>query len=275
MTCCLHASLVLQKASNYQCFGCEEEAIHIRHTNLYSAVRDITVVNRTHDDWLGVLNCSVTAEELERSIPEVDLNDCDNDHDGDATGPTLPHGHGTRYQKGRRQVDTAEAAYKAEKIAILKSRFNESLNVLEAATSHEEVDNFFGIIDNGCFAIKRQLPALPARTVTTIARRPAGDAPRKVGARGLTARKRAQKQQKNEAPLKMRQRARAALSGASTEQAIQIESSSVSGADDASAYDAADSSSELDLHEISKWRNNFLDSSSQSSTDDEESDDDF
>jgi hypothetical protein len=39
MTCCLHVSLVLQKASNYQCFGCEEEAIHIRHTNLYSAVR--------------------------------------------------------------------------------------------------------------------------------------------------------------------------------------------------------------------------------------------
>jgi hypothetical protein len=121
-------------------------------------------VKRTHDDLLGVLNCSVTAEELERSIPEVDLNDCDNDHDGDVTGPSLPHGHRSRYQTGRRQVDTAEAAYKSEKIAILKSRFNESLNVLEAATSHEEVDNFFGI-DNCCFAIKRQLPALPARTV--------------------------------------------------------------------------------------------------------------
>jgi hypothetical protein len=91
---------------------------------------------------LGVLNGSVTADELERSIPEVDLNDCDNDHDGDATGPSSPHVHGTRYQKGRRQVDTAEAAYKAEKIAILKSRFNESLDVLEAATSHEEVDNY-------------------------------------------------------------------------------------------------------------------------------------
>lgn len=96
-----------------------------------------------------------------------------------------------------------------------------------------------------------------------------------MGARGLTARKRAQKQEKNEAPLKMQQRARAAFSGASTEQAIQIESSSVSGADDASAYDAADSSSELDLREISNWRNNFLDSSSQSSTDDESSDDDY
>ena len=100
-----------------------------------------------------------------------------------------------------------EIAYKFEKMAILKSRFFEALNVLEAATAREDVDNFFTIIDDGVFAIKRKLPALPARTVTTRAKRPSGE--RKAKPRPLK-----QKQQKKEgaAPMSMQRRARAASS---------------------------------------------------------------
>ena len=97
--------------------------------------------------------------------------------------PPAPHQHGTRFQQGRRDKNADEIAYKAEKIAALKSRFFEAVNVLEAATSREDVDAFYTIIDTGVFDIKRKLPALPARTITTVARRPAAEPKRQASSR--------------------------------------------------------------------------------------------
>ena len=182
MSCCLHVSMGIQKASNYSCFGCEEEAIHVRHTNMYAALRNIHVVKRTHDDWKGVICKSLEPKDVEAAFPELSMDE-DQGDDAMDDEPPAPHQHGTRYQKGRRDMNADEIAYKAEKIAALKSHFFETLNILEAATSRNDVDSFSAIIDTGVFDIKRKLPALPARTVTTVARRPAGEPKRKVSSR--------------------------------------------------------------------------------------------
>jgi hypothetical protein len=116
------------------------------------------------------------------------------------------HGHGTRYQGQKKQTSAEEASYKAEKIGILRSRLFELVNIVESATSRKDVDGFCAIVEDGVFAIRRQLPALPARTATTVAKRPAADKPRTLSRR--------QRQQKKKtaleavAPKGMQQRAR-------------------------------------------------------------------
>ena len=135
--------------------------------------------------------------------------------------PPAPHRHGTRFQQGRRDRNADEIAYKAEKIAALKSRFFEAVNVLEAATSREDVDAFFTIIDTGVFDIKRKLPALPARTVTTLARRPAAEPKRKASSRQRLLHKK--KRQEEAAP-------KAVVLGKSKRDAITIRSSGASSA---------------------------------------------
>jgi hypothetical protein len=185
-----------------------------RHTNLYAAIQDITVIKRTHEDWPGVISSGVTFEKLAVVFPEVDLEESQND-DNESNAPPSDHQHATRYQRDRREISAEETAYKFEKMAILKSRFFEALNVLEAATAREDVDNFFTIIDDGVFAIKGKLPALPARTVTTRAKRPSGE--RKAKPRPLK-----QKQQKKEgaAPKSMQRRARAASGDSSDAESV-------------------------------------------------------
>jgi hypothetical protein len=132
MTCCLHVSMGIQKASNYSCFGCEEETIHVRHTSMYAALRNIDVVKRTHDDWKGVICKSLESKDIEAAFPELSMDE-DQGDDAMDDEPPAPHQHGTRLQQGRRDKNADELAYKAEKIAALKSRFFEAVNVLEAA----------------------------------------------------------------------------------------------------------------------------------------------
>ena len=64
------------------------------------------------------------------------------------------------------------------------------MNALEAATSREDVDAFYTIIDTGVFDIRRKLPAFPARTITTVAKRPAAEPRRKVSSRKRQHKKR-------------------------------------------------------------------------------------
>jgi hypothetical protein len=220
MTCCLHVSMGIQKASNYSCFGCEEETIHVRHTSMYAALRNVDVVKRTHDDWKGVICKSLESKDIEAAFPELSLDE-DLDDDAMDDEPPAPHQHGTRFQQGRRDKNANEIAYKAEKIAALKSRFFEAVNVLEAATSREDVDAFYTIIDTGVFDIKRKLPALPARTVTTVARRPAAEPKRKASSRQRLLHKK--KRQEEAAP-------KAVVRGKSKSDAITIRSSDASSA---------------------------------------------
>jgi hypothetical protein len=190
--------------------GRNEEKGQVRHQC------PLTVIKRTHDDWPGVISSGVTFEKLAVVFPEVDLEESQNDGD-ESNAPPSDHQHATRYQRDRREISAEEIAYKFEKMAILKSRFFEALNVLEAATAREDVDNFFTIIDDGVFAIKGKLPALPARTVTTRAKRPSGE--RKAKPRPLK-----QKRQKKEgaAPKSMQRRARAASSSGDSSDAESI-----------------------------------------------------
>ena len=87
--------------------------------------------------------------------------------------------------------------------------------------AREDVDAFYTIIDTGVFDIKRKLPALPARTVTTLARRPAAEPKRKASSRQRLLHKK--KRQEEAAP-------KAVVRGKSKSDAITIRSSDASSA---------------------------------------------
>ena len=207
MTCCLHVSMIIQMASNYTACGSEEEAIHIRHTNLYASMEDITKVERSHDDWQGVISSNVTIEGVKECFAEslIDEDDATGNQDNSEEAPR--HGHGTRYQAKRKQTSADEASYKAEKIGILRSRMFELLNIVESATNKKDIDDLCAIVEDGVFAIRRQLPALPARTATTVAKRPLSEKTRSSSRRQRQQQKKAA--QEGIAPKAMRQRARA------------------------------------------------------------------
>jgi hypothetical protein len=74
MTCCLHLSVILQVTSNSWAFGCEEEAIHMRHTNLFATFQDASVFQRSHNDWGGIVNTTITIDDVARAFPEFVCN---------------------------------------------------------------------------------------------------------------------------------------------------------------------------------------------------------
>jgi hypothetical protein len=201
MTCCLHVSMIIQMASNYTACGSEEEAIHIRHTNLYASMEDITKVERSHDDWQGVISSNVTIEGVKECFAEslIDEDDATGNQDNSEEAPR--HGHGTRYQAKRKQTSADEASYKAEKIGILRSRMFELLNIVESATNKKDFDDLCAIVEDGVFAIRRQLPA------TTVAKRPLSEKARSSSRRQRQQQKKAA--QEGIAPKAMQQRARA------------------------------------------------------------------
>ncbi len=228
MTCCLHVSMVIQMASNYTACGSEEEAIHIRHTNLYASMEDITKVERNHDDWQGVISSNVTIEGVKECFAGRPVDEDDATGNQNISEETPQHGHGTRYQSKRKQISADEASYKAEKIGILRARLFELVNIVESATSKKDVDDFCAIVEDGVFAIRRQLPALPARTATTVAKRPVSEKPRTSNRRQRQQKKRAALE--GLAPKAMQQRARASRatalqSGQSAETPVFIGSS--------------------------------------------------
>jgi hypothetical protein len=53
------------------------------------------------------------------------------------------------------------------------------LNIIDSATTREDTDRFVQLGEDAMFALKRQLPNLPQRTLSTRARRPAGEAQRR------------------------------------------------------------------------------------------------
>jgi hypothetical protein len=202
MTCCLHVSLVLQRSSDYTYFGCELENLHVRHTNLYASVDDLKVIERTHNDWQGIFCTDVSINSVEAAFPKTAPDESDGDAPEDVP-PSPSHDHGTRHRDKRRAASAEEAAYKAEKIGILKSHFYDVLNIVESASIREDLDRFFQVGLDAVFALKRQLPNLPHRTVTTKARRPAGE----VATRRKSVRKTKLQTSEAAAPKAMQRRA--------------------------------------------------------------------
>ena len=181
LTCCLHVSLVLQKCSDYTYFGCEPENIHLRHTNLYASLEDMAVIERTHDDWQGIFCSTVSVDSFEgvfpKNAPEQTTSE---ESDGPSSG-TSEHDHDTRHRDKKRTASAEETAYKVEKIANLKTHMFDVLNIIDSATTREDIDRFVQLGEDAMFALKRQLPNLPQRTRSVVARRPAGEAQRKKG----------------------------------------------------------------------------------------------
>jgi hypothetical protein len=179
LTCCLHVSLVLQKSSDYTYFGCEPENIHVRHTNLYASLEDMAVIQRTHDDWQGIFCSTVSVDSFEgvfpKNAPEQTTSE---ESDGPSSG-TSEHDHDTRHRDKKRTASAEETAYKVEKIANLKTHMFDVLNIIDSATTREDIDRFVQLGEDAMFALKRQLPNLPQRTLSTRARRPAGEAQRR------------------------------------------------------------------------------------------------
>ena len=164
-------------------------------------------MERNHDDWQGVISSNVTIEGVKECFAEslIDEDDATGNQDNSEEAPR--HGHGTRYQAKRKQTSADEASYKAEKIGILRSRMFELLNIVESATNKKDIDDLCAIVEDGVFAIRRQLPALPARTATTVAKRPLSEKARSSSRRQRQQQKKAA--QEGIAPKAMQQRARA------------------------------------------------------------------
>ena len=268
LTCCLHVSLVLQKSSAYTYFGCEPENIHVRHTNLYASVEDLAVIQRTHDDWQGIFCSTVTLDSFEgvfpRNAPEEPTSEA-----SEGQHSSHEHGHDTRHRGKRRAASAEETAYKMEKIAGLKSHMFDVLNIIDSATVREDIDRFVQLGEDAMFALKRQLPPLPRRVNTTVARRPAGEAQKRSAPRKQT------KSKKSEAaaPKAMQRRAslakqRPVVVDTTEENPVVVDTTT--GSDDCGS---GSQSSTLSSYLYQHGSDNEEDS--QTSYDDDEEEDDF
>jgi hypothetical protein len=202
----------------------------LRHTNLYASVQDLSVIRRTHDDWQGIFCSNLTVDSIETVLSKNSVEESDAAATAADAATPGTHGHATRHQAHRGQASADDTAYKAEKIGILRSHFFEVLNIVESATVRADLDKFFALAEDAIFALRRQLPNLPLRSRTTVAKRPAGEAAaRKKSARRKTN---AKTQKEAAAPRAMQQRAsrlRASPStGGSAQRPIRVDSSSAS-----------------------------------------------
>ena len=188
---CLHCSFVVQKVTLQQQFGCDIENIHIRHTNLYASLKDVTKVERTHCDWKGVHFTAVEADifTVFPPPPEDDHEDEDDGQDGEGGDDGGGHDHGTRERQRKQQVLTEQLLKKKERISVFRSQMFEILNVLEATSCQEFDDTHAPVVETGLLDIRGKLPMFPQRVLSCVARRPAGQQKRR-GAGGGGAAKR-------------------------------------------------------------------------------------
>ena len=268
LTCCLHVSLVLQKSSDYTYFGCEPENIHVRHTNLYASLDDMAVIQRTHDDWQGIFCSAVTVDSVEGTFPK-NAPEERTTVASDGQQSSQEHGHDTRHRDKRRAASAEETAYKMEKIAGLKTHMFDVLNIIDSATVREDIDRFVQLGEDAMFALKRLLPPLPRRSLTTVARRPAGEAQKRSARRKKTK----SKTSEAAAPKAMQRRAslakqRPVVVDTTKEHPVVVDTTT--GSDDC---DSGSQSSTLSSYLYQHGSDNEEDS--QTSYDDDEGEDDF
>ena len=142
-------------------------------------------MRRSHDDWKGVhFDASEEAIFLAFPLPPEEEDTDDNDHnDGSDTGN---QGHGTR-QRGRLQQKASEELLKKkERIGNLRSQMFEILNVLDTLSLEDFNETHAPSVETAVSAIRQSLPVFPLRTISTVAKRPAGQK-----AKGSARRKRA------------------------------------------------------------------------------------
>ena len=241
LTCCLHASLLMQKVSQNQLFGCEEETIHVRHTNLFAALQDGSIVCRSHDDWQGVFSSAISAADITSVVPANAMNDTECQSAVDQESKRA-HGHATRHQQNASSKRDAERVSKSQILASLRSHVQDVVNVIESMQL-DDVRTKVAEFETVILDFKKTLPMLPLRAQTTRARLPAAQAAMKR--RGKS---KGQKKKAKEAaapPTMQRKAASAHAASGSAQQPIRLTSSG-SNSSHSDSESAAESAAESD-----------------------------
>jgi len=245
LTCCLHASLLLQKVSQNQHFGCEEETMHVRHTNLFAALQDGANVCRSHDDWQGVFNSTITDADVTAVVPANVMNDTDCQSAVDQVSKR-GHGHATRHQQDASSKRDAERVSKSQILASLRSHIQDVVNVIESMQL-EDVRSKAAEFENVILDFRKTLPMLPLRTQTTRARLPAAQAAMKK--RRDQSKKKAKEAA---APRPMQRRAASVhVASGSAEQPIHIATSGSNSHSDSESV--AESAAESDASDVCEY----------------------
>jgi hypothetical protein len=253
LTCCLHCSLLLQTVSQNQRFGCEEETMHVRHTNLYAALQDASIVCRFHDDWQGVFDSTITDADITSAVPANEMNDTECQSAVDQVSKGV-HGHATRHQQEQSSKRDAERVSKSEILASLRSRIQDVVNVIESMQL-DDVKTKAAEFETVILDFRKTLPMLPLRTSTTRARLPAAQAAMKR--RGKSKGKGLKKKKAKEAaaPRPMQRGAKSArtsTASGSAEQPIHCSSSShCSSLSDSGS--SAESGAESDFSDVCRY----------------------
>jgi hypothetical protein len=187
----------------------------------------MAVIQRTHDDWQGIFCSTVTIDSVEGVFPNNAPEDPTSQESDGQEGPSSQaqeHGHDTRHRDKRRAASAEETAYKLEKISGLKSHMFDVLNIIESTNVREDIDRFVKLGEDAMFALKRQLPNLPQRSRTTVARRPAGETQKKQ--RSARRKQTKSKTWEAAAPISMQRRASLAKQRGSEQRPVVVDTTS-------------------------------------------------
>ncbi len=248
MMCCLHCSIVIQKATNFACCGCEEESLCIRHTHAFAGIQDNKLVQRTHDDWPGVFTTMLNAEAIHDAFPPVSTDDSNASNASEPGNGDDSHDHATRHAARSRQAFQAARARKSEALGKWRANFQEICNLVEVEQNEHEFDRLIQHGDSILLAWRRDLPPVAARVATVRARRPRQEERRmgpRSGAKGKSV-SRANKLKSKEAaaPKSFKRAKKGTGSGIATDPVtLPSESSAAASSLDPSDSEVASSSS--------------------------------
>jgi hypothetical protein len=247
--------LLLQTVSQNQRFGCEEETMSVRHTNLYAALQDVSIVCRSHDDWQGVFSSTITDADITSVVPANVMNDTECQSAEDQLSKRV-HGHATRHQQDASAKRDAERVSKSQTLASLRSHIQDVVNIIESMQLND-VKTKAAEFETVILEFKKTLPMLPLRAPTTRSRLPAAQAAA-MKRRGKSSKKNknskgTKKAKEAAAPKSMQRRSASAhAASGSAEQRIII-SSSGSNSSHADSESAAESDAESDVSDVDKY----------------------
>ena len=225
----------------------------MRHTNVYAALQDGSIVCRRHDDWQGVFDSTITDADITSVVSANEMNDTECQSAVDQVSKGV-HGHATRHQQEQSSKRDAERVSKSEILASLRSRIQDVVNVIESMQL-DDVKTKAAEFETVVLDFRKTLPMLPLRTSTTRARLPAAQAAMKR--RGKSKGKGLKKKKAKEAaaPRPMQRGAKSArtsTASGSAEQPIHCSSSShCSSLSDSGS--SAESGAESDLSDVCRY----------------------
>lgn len=159
---CLHCSIICQKVSHFQCSGCEEENIHIRHCEMYAGVEDIKRVHRTADDWIGVRCRHITIDTIKESFEPFESDESGENGSDEREISSLdsrPHVHVTRQQSAADEMQSTFASSRSAMLATSRTQYYELQHICDEGGIMPEFQRRMKILNDSMLEAKRQLPA--------------------------------------------------------------------------------------------------------------------